>query len=88
MATLRVVQNEYNLPWSVFVGAAGMPGKLLSLFSQCDRELNRNSRQNRVYRVERIRSTEKSEFITRVRAVLQIEFASQGGSHVRDEWGR
>ncbi|KAF8996520.1 alcohol dehydrogenase [Cyathus striatus] len=24
---LRVLDNKYNLPWSVFVGAAGMPGK-------------------------------------------------------------
>jgi len=27
LAMLQVIQNEHNLPWSVFVGAAGMPGK-------------------------------------------------------------
>ncbi|KAF8996534.1 alcohol dehydrogenase [Cyathus striatus] len=26
-ASLRIIENKYNLPWSVFVGAAGMAGK-------------------------------------------------------------
>lgn len=29
MFDLRVIENKENLPWSVFVGAAGMPGKTI-----------------------------------------------------------
>jgi hypothetical protein len=29
---LRLIKNEENLPWSVYVGAAGMPGKQSTAF--------------------------------------------------------
>jgi len=29
---LRIIKNEENLPWSVYVGVAGMPGKQSTAF--------------------------------------------------------
>jgi len=29
---LRIIKNEENLPWSVYAGAAGMPGKQSAAF--------------------------------------------------------
>jgi hypothetical protein len=54
---LRIIKNEENLPWSVYAGAAGMPGKQSAAFSLMHL-VNLVCRQNGVHGLERIRSSQ------------------------------
>jgi len=76
------IHNEYNLPWSVFVGIAGLPGKLLlSLFSR--HALTVVSRSDRIFRLEGAFACKEGEIVLDVsrRSDSVINFTHRGKWH-------
>lgn len=57
------IHNEYNLPWSVFVGIAGLPGRIFIPSLSLKHALTVVQRPYCIFRLEGVFTCEESESV-------------------------
>jgi hypothetical protein len=71
VAGLRILSNEHRLPWSVYIGAAGMPGEI-SIITFDSSKTQIPGRENCVYGLEGIFTCEEGYFTFHLQASLLL----------------